>query len=256
MTYQAIAFFDLDGTLLDEHSQITQEVAQAIQQLKTNHVLPVIATGRTEKEILQIRKKAGIASNIVMNGAFIRVDGKEVYSNTISKEVCQRMIQAVQEKGHTLSMYNEARIWATGHDDNLIRAYEFIHSEIPAVDLKAYQTERVNMLLPCCQEGDEFYQEHFPELTFYRNGPYSIDTVGKGISKGTGIARLKESLELSAVPTYGFGDGPNDIALLEACDYKIAMANGRPEVKEHADFVTKTNTDGGIVHALKHFELI
>ena len=58
------------------------------------------------------------------------------------------------------------------------------------------------------------------------------------------------------MPTFGFGDGSNDFALLEACDYKIAMGNGLPELKEIADFVTLKNTEGGIVHALNHFELI
>lgn len=48
--YRAITFFDLDGTLLDAKSKITPEVAKAMNALKENNVLPVIATGRTEAE--------------------------------------------------------------------------------------------------------------------------------------------------------------------------------------------------------------
>ncbi|HIY56725.1 MAG TPA: Cof-type HAD-IIB family hydrolase [Candidatus Tetragenococcus pullicola] len=256
MTYQAIAFFDLDGTLLDDHSEVTNEVAEAMKQLQLNNVLPVIATGRTEKEIIQIREQAGISSNIVMNGAFVRVDGKKVYSEEISKSICERMIQAVESKNHTLSFYNSEKIWSTDHDDNLIRAYQFIHSQVPPIDKQGYKTQEVNMLLPCCQEGDDFYEQNFPELTFYRNGPYSIDTVIKGTSKGKAVKLLKTKLNLDSVPTFGFGDGPNDIALLEACDHKVAMGNAKPELKERADYITAANTKGGIVQALKHFDLI
>lgn len=60
MTYQALAFFDLDGTLLDQHSKITPEITEAMTQLKANRVLPIIATGRTEAEIYHIREAAGI----------------------------------------------------------------------------------------------------------------------------------------------------------------------------------------------------
>ena len=52
MNYKALAFFDLDGTLLDEHSQITPEISEAMHRLRQNDVLPIIATGRTETEIM------------------------------------------------------------------------------------------------------------------------------------------------------------------------------------------------------------
>ncbi|BDP90864.1 hypothetical protein EfmGK923_10370 [Enterococcus faecium] len=50
--YRAITFFDLDGTLLDAKSKITPEVAKAMNALKENNVLPVIATGRTDSLLI------------------------------------------------------------------------------------------------------------------------------------------------------------------------------------------------------------
>ena len=50
--YRAITFFDLDGTLLDAKSKITPEVAKAMNALKENNVLPVIATGRKKCMIM------------------------------------------------------------------------------------------------------------------------------------------------------------------------------------------------------------
>ncbi|MGM0124662.1 HAD superfamily hydrolase [Enterococcus sp. AZ194] len=254
--YRAVAFFDLDGTLLDAHSKITPEVANAMSALKKNKVLPVIATGRTEIEIIGIKEQAGITSNIVMNGAFIRVDGEPVYSSYFTEEECQRMYELTEKQGDLLSYYNEEHIWCTGHNQTLVDSYNFIHSEVPPIHPLGFKEHPVKMLLVLCQSGDEVYHEAFPELTFYRNGPYSIDTVKKGISKGSGVAKLLEVMNLEGVPTYGFGDGPNDFALLEACDHKIAMGNAITELKEIASFVSKKNTEGGIVHALKHFDLI
>ncbi|MGM9902650.1 HAD superfamily hydrolase [Enterococcus sp. 10A9_DIV0425] len=256
LDYQAITFFDLDGTLLDAKSTITPEVAEAMQKLKENNILPVIATGRTEAEIKTIMQNAGITSAVTMNGSFISVEGQEVYSVHFSTEECKKMHDHVQRQGHQLSYYNRENIWCTDHSQTMIKAYDYIHSDVPPINPYAFQDHPINMLLILSESGDEYYHENFPEFTFYRNGPYSIDTVKKGISKGAGVQRLKENLQLEHVPTFGFGDGPNDFALLEACDHKIAMGNAYDGLKDIATFITKNNTDHGIVHALKHFDLI
>lgn len=256
MTYQALAFFDLDGTLLDANSKITPEITAAMQQLQKNHVLPVIATGRTEVEILDIRKTAGITANIVMNGAFIRADEKTVFSDTIDEKTCAEMAAAVKTNNDELAYYNETGYWSTGHNEALVDAYNYVCSPLPQIDPLFYQKSPVNMMLVLGIENDAYYQEQFSELTFYRNTPFSIDVVKKGTSKGTGVQVFLETMNLQHLPTYGFGDGSNDFALLEACTHKIAMGNAIPKLKEMADFVTLPNTEGGIIHALKHFDLV
>ncbi|MGM0217287.1 Cof-type HAD-IIB family hydrolase [Enterococcus sp. AZ126] len=253
---QAVAFFDLDGTLLNHKSQITPEITEAISRLKANNVLPLIATGRTVVEIDHFMKDSGIDSAIVMNGQFIQVDGKKVYSDEFTYEECLNMFEHVKSLGHELSFYNDRQIWCSGHNEIVTKAYDFIHSDAPVIDRSTLKDKTVNMMLILSEDGDEHYLKHFPEMTFYRNGPFSIDTVRKGVSKGSGVKKLFQKLELPSVPTFAFGDGMNDIALFEACDNKIAMGNARNELKERSSFITKKNTEGGIVHALKHFDLI
>lgn len=256
MTVKAITFFDLDGTLLNEKSEVTPAVGEAMRQLKANDILPIIATGRTETEVQHIMEAANIDSDIVMNGSFIRVNGEPIFSDLIEKDICQRMYEAVMANGDQLSYYNHGAIWCTGHSEDLVNAYHFIHSTVPPIDPLGFQDKDVNMLLVLGRNNDGYYEERFPELAFFRNTPYSIDIVKKDINKGTAVKKLQETLGLEDVPTYGFGDGPNDIALLSACDTKIAMGNARDELKAIADFVTHKNTEDGIVHALQHFDLI
>ncbi|MGX7197644.1 Cof-type HAD-IIB family hydrolase [Enterococcus olivae] len=256
MTYRALAFFDLDGTLLDPHAQIAPEIGPAMAQLKANNILPVIATGRTEFDFDMVRKNTGITSNIAMNGAFIRVEGKELYSEKIDPNVSQRMLASVAEKNHNVSFYNTTNCWSSGHDEATVETYRLLNTPLPEIQPNGYQTQDVHMFLVIAPDGDEYYQETFPELTFYRNLPFSLDTVNKGTSKGTAVERLKKMLHLENVPTFAFGDGINDLPLFEACDYTIAMGNAIDGLKERATFITKKNSDGGIVHGLKHFDLI
>lgn len=256
MKPKAITFFDLDGTLLNEHSKITTEVRQALDQLKANQVLPVIATGRTNIEIKEIAKASGIETFITMNGQYIEQKGQEIFQRIIPQEVVARLKSAVYNRGHELGFYTSKEIFVTQHTPTLIRAYEVIHSQVPPVDPNFYLKSPLNMLLVLSQDGDEFYRENFPELKFFRNGPDSIDTISADGSKGFGVKKFLEVAGYEDVPTFGFGDGPNDVELLEACQTKIAMGNATNELKELADFVTTKNTEGGIVNALKNFQLL
>lgn len=157
-----------------------------------------------------------------------------------------------------MAFYNERRIFCTGHTGTVKQAYDYIHSAVPEIDPTGYENDAVNMMLVLSQHGDddEYYYERFPELTFYRNGPFSIDIVRKGVSKGSGVKNLFNTLGLNGIPTYAFGDGINDLALFEACDYGIAMGNAREELKEKATFISTKNTENGIVNGLKKFDLL
>ena len=53
-----------------------------------------------------------------------------------------------------------------------------------------------------------------------------------------------------------FGDGPNDMEIFDYVGLKIAMGNAVPELKEKADFVTKTVEEDGILYALEKLGLV
>ena len=53
-----------------------------------------------------------------------------------------------------------------------------------------------------------------------------------------------------------FGDGGNDIDMLQAVGCSVAMGNALQEVKDCSDYITKSVKEDGVVYALKHFKLI
>lgn len=253
---KAITFFDLDGTLLNEKSQVTIETAQAIAQLKKNKVLPIIATGRSLIEIQSIMEKSGIDSAIVMNGQYIQLAGETIYSSVFTNEEVNKLYTHVKQQGDELAFYNSHHIWCTGHNEIVENAYAFIHTTPPIIDQTNLEEKIVNMMLILTMKGDDYYYKNFPNITFYRNSPYSIDIVKKGVSKGSGVQHVLETLQNSTIPTFAFGDGLNDLPLFSACNYSIAMGNAREEVKKQASFITKKNTENGIIAGLKKFDLL
>jgi hydroxymethylpyrimidine pyrophosphatase-like HAD family hydrolase len=65
-----------------------------------------------------------------------------------------------------------------------------------------------------------------------------------------------EKLGFDLKDVYAFGDGLNDIEMIQSVGNGIAMGNAVQEVKNHANYITKHVDDDGILHGLKHFELI
>lgn len=254
--YEGIAFFDLDGTLLDSKSQITPEISEAMTQLKNNNVLPIIATGRNEREIQQIKQAANISSCVTMNGMLVKVEDTIVEANEIEPNDCKTMLDFARDLKDELAFHSTNQLFISGVNDYVRKSYDFFHLDLPPIHPTAYHEYITHMILVLSEGNDAIYQEAFPEYTFYRNGPFCIDVVNKGISKGTGVQSIKNYLQLPDIPTFAFGDGINDLDLLDACDHKVAMGNALPEVMERADYITDKNTNGGIVKALKYYGLI
>lgn len=53
-----------------------------------------------------------------------------------------------------------------------------------------------------------------------------------------------------------FGDGVNDIEMLEYVSIGVAMGNAREETKKVADYITDDVDNDGILKALEHFKLL
>jgi Predicted hydrolases of the HAD superfamily len=254
--YRGVVFFDLDGTLLNENSVVSPTVGQAIKQLRQNGYLPVINTGRSPLEIVAAREATGIDTFVSLNGSYIEHRQQSVYQGKIETDIVQRVVTLADKLGDQVAFYTTDQIKASAYSQDLADAYNLIHTPIPAVVPDFYLHHDILMLLLLTRDNDHFYHEQLPELTYYRNSPFSIDTVRQGNSKMHGIKTLMVNLNLLGLPTYAFGDGPNDLPMLSYVDHPVVMANGIPEAKAEAEFITKSNREDGIVTGLQHFALI
>jgi Cof subfamily protein (haloacid dehalogenase superfamily) len=252
--YNAIVFFDLDGTLLDANEQVTPEIKTALQELKANHILPVVNTGRPPVHARAIAAEAGIDSFIAMNGMYIVVDEEVVSTTEMDKEDVRALLAEAKTNDGMLVYYSNENIFLSEADENL---RHFFH-EMPPIQEEVFETAPINMVVLRSFDPatDDAYREKFPMLNFFRNAPFAIDVMIAGADKGFGAEKLVEAINANGVPTYAFGDGENDVHLLQAVTHGIAMGNGIPKVKEVAEFVTTENTNKGIINGLKYFNLI
>lgn len=255
---QGVVFFDLDGTLLDDQSKITDEVAAATEQLKVNNILPVICTGRSPHEIIHAQEMTNIDTVITLNGSLVKNNDEIIYQRVIPTSLCEQVIKKASEQGDGVSMYNNQTIRTTdATNKEMLQTHTDIVEPIPTEDAEFYKNNDVNMLvLYTLADGTQYNATFGNDLKFYKTGLFSLDCVMKEESKRNGIIHLLEALKLKDIPTYAFGDGPNDVEMLDYVDHAVVMGNAREDIFEHAEFITTKNTDSGIFNGLKHYKLI
>ena len=79
---------------------------------------------------------------------------------------------------------------------------------------------------------------------------------GKGVSKAVGIQKLVDALHKDIKDTIAFGDGRNDLEMLETVGTGVAMDNAVPEAKAVADEICQDVNDDGITTWLKERDYI
>jgi len=272
-----LVFFDVDGTLVTRNNHIPKSTIQAIKQLKQNDVLPVIATGRAPVLIREIANKLKIDSYIAMNGQYIVYQGDVIYENPIDMTLVDKLVEFAteQQDGMILSTRDEIIANSVISLTDRGRLFTFLKGIVGLIPdrIQLYFWERMMKNTPAKedyadkdifmmninadQEEEVAYRKKFDDhLTFTRANERSMDIINKGVSKAKGAQKLMTKLDIPKQQTYAFGDGLNDLELMQFVGTGVAMENGFEELKAASDFITTSVFDDGIANGLKKLKLI
>jgi Cof subfamily protein (haloacid dehalogenase superfamily) len=83
--------------------------------------------------------------------------------------------------------------------------------------------------------------------------PHFLEFAAAGVTKGSGLQFLSERLGFTREQTIGFGDGENDVELIEWAGYGIAVGNAHERVKAVADWVCPPAADEGVALVLEAY---
>jgi hypothetical protein len=100
------------------------------------------------------------------------------------------------------------------------------------------------MLLQIPAVNVAYYRDVYePDIWF-------LEVSAPDASKYHGVQKLRALTGAERV--VGFGDNHNDFPLFAACDYKIAVGNAAPEIKELADLVIGCSTEDAVAEYLQN----
>lgn len=274
-----LAAIDIDGTLFNNHSQISEKNQSQIRRCVENGVEIVISTGRPYAGLpVELLASLGVRYAITANGAGIYAlpDKRCIYESCMSAEFVCKILPKLQEKEIHLDAFIDgdgysqhscaARIDRLDMPESnraYIKATRTFTDDL-AVYIRKNQLAVQKMLvnfyplpdgtLPHREEVKELLAS-YPEITFLSGGYHNLEFTKAGTTKGSGLLFLCKYLGISPDETMAIGDTQNDLDILRTAAIGVAMGNASDEVKKASDYVTLSNLEDGVAHALEHFIL-
>ncbi len=253
-----IAFFDIDGTLIDmERKEISEKMLETLKDLQKNGIKICIATGRAP---MVIPKFEGVEFDafLAYNGSYCYDKDGMIMDHSIPADDVQLLIKNAAKMHRPLALSTKDKIETNGRDKDLVD-YFAIGKQVVAVsdDFESFSKEKVyQIMIGCCKE--EYAQVldgvKGAEITAWWDR--AVDIIPAGGSKGVAVEKVLEHYHIDRSEAVAFGDGNNDLEMLKAVGHGIAMGNGSDELKEIAEEVCGHVADDGIYYYCKEHGLI
>lgn len=250
-----IAFFDVDGTLVDmQKKKISPKTVETLQRLRQRGILICMATGRTP---VTVPKFDGVEFDayLTFNGSFCYNCTDVMFSSAIPAEDVQKIIRNAASIGRPVSIATRDRVTANGYDEELAQYYSFAGIPLEVTeDFEAVSRQDVYQIMLGCRTSDHpalLQDVQGARITGWWDR--AVDIIPADCSKGRGIGKILEYYGLSREEAIAFGDGNNDIEMLQAVGTGVAMENASEQLKAVAtDFCGHVTQDGIYHYCLEH----
>ncbi|SDN65351.1 Cof-type HAD-IIB family hydrolase [Bacillus sp. OK048] len=253
-----IVFFDIDGTITNhEDGSISNNTKAVINELKKKGLKIVAATGRPFSMCEDIRA-LGIDTFITANGGYVKHKKQVIHKVPIDKNIIEEVVKFAQIQNNGLSFYTEDFSMNGVKNPHIFNALRETLSlnDYPSVNKMIHHQEVFLLCLFADNVILEKYITRFPHLSFRRWHPYVLNVLQEDVSKSLAIKKVLQYFAIDSSEAIAFGDGNNDIDMLELVGLGVAMGNGSEKLKAVADFVTRKSSENGIEFALKQYKII
>ena len=265
--------FDLDGTLFNDKKEVTPETFATLERAAKMGIEIVPATGRFWNAIPEsIKAMKFIRYMISLNGSeiFDVKEMKSLASFTIPIERAETLCRVCDELPVLYDFVSDGQGYMKREHYERIPEVMILGEwqvkvmrdlRIPVDDIYGVLRQQKGVQKMQIYTTDKILRENllkslpyvFPNALFTSSVPNNIEINDPKANKGDGLKFLAEHLGLQAESTLAFGDGLNDMSMIEYAGVGAAMSNGVPELKAVADYIAPDNNNNGVAEGVKRF---
>lgn len=256
-------FFDIDGTLVHKVGDelvVSDKNIQAIKKLREQGYKTFIATGRSQGFIPPTVLDLPMDGYVTANGSVVEIVGKIIYEKLLPQEALNHVLEFCEKHNHDWLFEGEFAYTNNLKSEALIAFYESVvvnKDKIFEADHSNLGNKTIYNALILGYDVDVVGLQHTlgdEVVTAPHPAHGYVDCYLKGNTKADGINKAIKHLGLEDYETYAFGDGNNDLEMFGRVDVAIAMENATDELKQKASFITNSNNDDGVYHAIAKIE--
>jgi len=262
---------DMDGTLLQpDHRTISEEDKAAISAAVQKGAKFIPATGRMANHIPEpVKALPCWEYAITSNGAavFERETNRIIHGVYLDAVLLRRIVAKLQEFHLFFEIYADGQSFMEAEKLEHFESYQLPAHSIEFFRQKGHQIPSMEDFLAEDHHFEKIYipyipKEVYPKLkAMLKTFPVLVtSSVGDNLevnatdaNKGNALRFLQDFLGLKRENLLAVGDQDNDLPMIRYAGVGVAMGNAASFVKEEADFITKTNGENGVAHALNTF---
>ena len=257
---------DLDGTLLRGGKPVSAGNIAAARAAAKAGTIVTIATGRMYRAALPVAEALGLDVPIITyNGALIKsTSGKVYYEQYLDEELCRRITDFAAARGWYLQTYSGDGLYYSDYGE-FSRRYEHsqkvIGEDIGYEGMRNKVSQMYKMLIitpdPAVTQDwmAQLNAEFGDSVTLTQSSADFIEIISPGVSKASALVKLAGLMDIDISETMAIGDANNDLPLLRAAGFSVAMGNATDDVKAIANAVTGNCDDDGWAQAINQYVL-
>jgi Cof subfamily protein (haloacid dehalogenase superfamily) len=251
---------DLDRTLIAQDYVLRPRTRAALEATRARGIYVIVVTGRmfqavrpylTGPEPVVCYQGAAVADP--STGAFLR-------HVPIPLELAREAIDAIQEAGFGLNCYVDDELYVARVTPEAAQYARFQHIELHEVGpLLAWLEEPPTKLVVVGDPerldglGADLRARFHGRLFIAKSLPFFLEFAHPAVSKGSGLQFVADRLGFSPHETIAFGDGENDLELVDWAGYAVAVDNAHELVKARANFVCPSVDEEGVAQVIEAF---
>ena len=251
---QALAM-DMDRTILPSSLEFSPDLVSAVADATAAGITPIIATGRMFASARPYALQLGVTAPVICyQGALVAdpVTGEWLLHQPIDVGIALEVIAAVKAEGFHMNVYLDDQLYVEELNTEALTYAAHARLEAHAVgDLMTWLTQPTTKIVvvgepePLDRLEADLHRRFDHTLFVAKSLPYFLEIAQPGVSKGAALEFVCDRLGIPTSAVVGFGDGANDVELLQTAGLGVAVEDADPVLVEHADWtVPKVGEDG------------
>jgi Cof subfamily protein (haloacid dehalogenase superfamily) len=251
---------DLDRTILGPSLELTERLISGVKAVKRSGVEPIVATGRMLRSALPYARQIGVTAPVICyQGALIAdpADGSWMLHRPVPVALAHEVLRELARTDEHVNLYVDDELYVAQVDEEA-RAYAS-HGRLQphAVgDLVAWLDEPTTKIVVVGESGrmdrlEESLRDRFGGRLFIAKSlPTFLEVAEPDVSKGSGLHWVCEHLGIEPDNVVAFGDGQNDLELLEEAGHGGAVEDAEEKLLAIADFTVPSVVNDGVANFL------
>lgn len=257
-----LVVLDLDGTVIGSTGQVQPCVYEAIERARAAGMRIAICTGRPAiGAALRIAQRVGPNNaHIFQSGAHIAYpDGETLRVSALKEATTRNLITHARTLGAVLEVYTPTNMFVERKSDlgekhqkllgvtAIVRDLTDVVENEPVIRAQwVVAEERLEAVMDVEIPGAQLTHGISPALP----GAHFLAVTQAGVSKGTSLKELCESMKVKRDNVMAVGDSDGDLPMLEVVGHPVIMGNSHPTLRARFETIVSDVDACGAADAL------